>query len=144
MLLLIGYFTAFLIPVVVHSYALIYRKQKKTEGNNILVFSLPLAISAEAMAMYGFSLRYETLIWVAWILIAWAFGLLSFVVDECNYADMVTGTLNKFGLNRDRSKITDYAVGKIGIAFRLFITLSAIALVCAALYFVTVVSGSYR
>lgn len=135
MLLQIGYFTAFLIPLVVHIYALIYRKRKKTGGINILVFSLPLAISAEAIATYGFSLRYETLIWVAWILTAFAFDLLSFAVDECCYADVVEGSLIKIGLNRDQSKLTDIAGGKIGITFRLLITLIAISFVCAALYF---------
>ncbi|QDU08148.1 hypothetical protein [Gimesia aquarii] len=136
MILLIAYFTAFLIPLIFHSYALIYRKQKKAEFNNILVLSLPLAISAEVMAVYGYSLRFVTLTWAAWILIAWAFVLLSIAVDEYCYADVVAGIRIKFGLYRDQSKITN-AVKKKGITYRLFITLIAIYLVYLALYFST-------
>lgn len=144
MLISLGYFTAFFIPVAIHTYALMYRKQKKTKSDNILVLSLPLAISAEAMGMYGFSLRYESIIWVAWILIACAFGLLSFAVDDCNYADVVTGTLNKFGLNRNPSKISNFAKGKTIIAYRLLLTLLSILVVCTALHWASVFSGFDR
>lgn len=132
MKLFILYFTTFLIPILMVSYALIYRKQKVTGANNLLALSLPLAIAAETIAMYGVSLTQISPIWPAWVLIAAAFTFFSLAVDEWCCVDMFHDALVKFGVFPDHATITDTQMGEFGVVYRGVITLVAIAAVCTA------------